>query len=262
MATIQELMNEISNLQKTEEQLYQVLTRNAENIALGKNSAMTDNEINSITSQINSLTASRVNLYNALSKYYQEDVVLEKSVKKTINQQTETLKILERELNKSKQNLAKLEDDKYNQLKMIEINSYFSKQYNAHVKLMRLVTIVGLCMLCTLLLNYIEPLKVASKPLFNIVLIIGAFLIIKVTIDMYLRRNDNYDEFKWGLTPTTSIDSSSNQTTTTTSSECAQAPKPFGENQTGCYGASCCSVGTVWDETTYTCVNKPVSSPN
>jgi hypothetical protein len=93
-----------------------------------------------------------------------------------------------------------------------------------------------------------------------VVATIGAFLIIKVTIDMYLRRNDNYDEYKWGLTPTTTIDSSSNQTTTTTSSECAQAPKPFGENQTGCYGASCCSVGTVWDETTYTCVNKPDSA--
>ena len=33
MANLQELMNEISQLQKTEEQLYKVLTRNAENIA-------------------------------------------------------------------------------------------------------------------------------------------------------------------------------------------------------------------------------------
>jgi hypothetical protein len=250
MATIQELMNEISHLQKTEEQLYKVLTRNAENIALGKDSVMTDSEINTITSQINSLTASRVNLYNALSKYYQQDINLEKSVKKTINQQTETLKILERELNKSKQNLAKLEDDKYNQLKMIEINSYFSKQYDAHIKLMRLITIVGLCMLATLLLNYIAPLKVASRPLFNIVLIVGIILIIKVIIDMYLRRNDNYDEYTWGMAPTTSagVDLANIQSSPI---DISGGTVPF------CYGSSCCSTGTIWDDSSYTCIINP-----
>jgi hypothetical protein len=249
MANVQELMNEISQLQKTEEQLYKVLTRNAENVALGKESSMTDSEINTITNQINALTASRVNLYNALSQYYKHEVVLEKSVKKTIDQQSETLKILERELNKSKQNLAKLEDDKYNQLKMIEINSYFSKQYDAHIKLMRLITIVGLCMLATLLLNYIEPLKVASRPLFNIVLVIGVFLIIKVTIDMYLRRNDNYDEYSWFAAPTTAEGvTQANAETGTSFVSVDGLGVPF------CYGSSCCSTGTVWDDASASCV--------
>uniref|UniRef100_A0A6C0B815 Uncharacterized protein n=1 Tax=viral metagenome TaxID=1070528 RepID=A0A6C0B815_9ZZZZ len=249
MANIQELMNEISQLQKTEEQLYEVLFRNAQNVALGKQSTMTNSEINTIATQINSLTASRVKLYNSLSQYYKHDVVLENSVKKTIKQQTDTLKILERELNKSKQNLAKLEDEKYNQLKMIEINSYFSKQYDAHIKLMRLITIVGICMLATLLLTYIEPLKSASIPLFNIVLVIGVFLIIKVIIDMYLRRNDNYDEYSWFAAPTTDNDVTRvNSETSTSFIDVSGIDVPF------CYGSSCCSTGTVWDEASYTCV--------
>jgi hypothetical protein len=249
MANLQELMNEISHLQKTEEQLYVVLTRNAQNVALGKQSIMTDNEINTITAQINSLTASRVKLYNALSNFYNKEIVLEQSVKKTIDQQTETMKILERELNKSKQNLAKLEDEKYNQLKMIEINSYFSKQYDAHIKLMRLITIVGVCMLATLMLTYVEPLKVASRPLFNIVLVIGIFLILKVTIDMYLRENDNYDEYNWFAAPTTYDGVEKANTETPTSFiDVSGVDVPF------CYGASCCSTGTVWDEASYTCV--------
>jgi hypothetical protein len=249
MANIQELMNEISQLQKTEEQLYEVLFRNAQNVALGKQSTMTNSEINTIATQINSLTASRVKLYNSLSQYYKHDIVLENSVKKTIEQQTDTLKILERELNKSKQNLAKLEDEKYNQLKMIEINSYFSKQYDAHIKLMRLITIVGICMLATLLLTYIEPLKSASIPLFNIVLVIGVFLIIKVIIDMYLRRNDNYDEYSWFAAPTTDNDVTRvNSETSTSFIDVSGVGVPF------CYGSSCCSTGTVWDEASYTCV--------
>ena len=251
MATIQELMNEISRLQKTEEQLYGVLTRNAENIALGKTSTMTDTEINTITSQINSLTATRVKLYNALTNDYKTDVVLEESVKKAINQQAETLKILEAELNKSKENLAKLQDEKYNQLKMIEINSYFSKQYDAHIKLMRLITIIGICMLATLLLNYITPLKVASRPLFNIVLIVGVFLIIKVFIDMYLRRNDEYDEYSWFMAPTTDAGIDLANAPPSTFIDVSGVDIPF------CYGSSCCSTGTMWDEETYSCILNP-----
>ena len=246
--TVQELMNEISQLQKTEEQLYKILSRNAENVALGRGTAMTDSEINSITSQINSLTSGRVTLYNALSKYYKHEVVLEKSVQKSIDQQTETLSILERELNKAKQNLAKLEDDKYNQLKMIEINSYFSKQYDAHIKLMRLVTIVGLCMLGTLLLNYFGPLKAAARPLFNVVLIVGVLLIIKVIIDMYLRRNDNYDEYTWPSAPTTDAGVTQANTKPQFPVDISGVDIPF------CYGANCCSTGTVWDDNSYTCV--------
>ena len=251
MATIQELMNEISRLQKTEEQLYGVLTRNAENIALGKTSTMTDTEINTITSQINSLTATRVKLYNALTNDYKTDVVLEESVKKAINQQAETLKILEAELNKSKENLAKLQDEKYNQLKMIEINSYFSKQYDAHIKLMRLITIVGICMLATLLLNYITPLKVASRPLFNIVLIVGVFLIIKVIFDMYLRRNDEYDEYSWFMAPTTDAGVDAANAPPSTFIDVSGVDIPF------CYGSSCCSTGTMWDDETYSCILNP-----
>lgn len=254
MANLQELMNEISHLQKTEEQLYKVLTKNAENVALGKESIMTDSEINTITTQINTLTSTRVNLYNALAQNYKHEAVLEKSVQKTIDQQTETLKLLERELNKSKQNLAKLEDEKYNQLKMIEINSYFSKQYDAHIKLMRLITIVGMCMLGTLLLNYFEPVKVASRPLFNIVLVVGVFLIIKVIFDMYLRENDNYDEYSWFAAPTTDAGVTTANTETPTSFvDVSGVDVPF------CYGSSCCSTGTVWDDTTSSCILNPKS---
>jgi hypothetical protein len=249
MANIQELMNEILQLQQTEEQLYTVLTQNAENIALGKESGMTDSEINTITSQINALTATRVNLYNALAQNYKHETVLEESVQKTINQQSETLKLLERELNKSKRNLAKLEDDKYNQLKMIEINTYFSKQYDAHIKLMRLITIVGLCMLGTLFLNYFEPLKVASRPLFNIVLIVGILLIIRVVIDMYLRTNIDYDEYTWPTAPTTdSAITSANTNTNTSFIDVSGVDMQF------CVGSNCCSTGTVWDPTSATCM--------
>jgi len=251
MANIQDLMNEITQLQHTEEQLYKVLTRNAEKVALGKESTLTDSEIETITTQINSLTATRVNLYNALALNYQRGVVLETSVKKSMEQQTNTLKLLERELNKSKQNLAKIKDEKYNQLKMIEINSYFSKQYDAHVKLMKLICIVGGCMLFTLLLRYIGPLKIAAGPLFNIVTVIGFFLILKMLIDMYLRKGDNYDEYVWPVGPTNDKDLKDANAKSTAFIDVSGIEIPF------CIGDACCSTGTIWDNETFTCVLDP-----
>jgi hypothetical protein len=243
MANIQTLMDEISQLQKTEEQLYRSLTQNAENVALGKESNMSDAEIETITTQINSLTATRVNLYNTLAKNYHNEIKLERSVGKSIEQQTKTLKILERELNKSKHNLAKLKDEKYNQLKMIEINTYFGKQYENHIQLIKIIVIVGICMLATLLLSFSDKTKSASKPMFNLITIVGSYFIIRKLIDMYLRKNDNYDEYEWPVAPTTDQELSTANSESTSFVDISGISVP-----NMCAGTSCCSVGTVWSD--------------
>ena len=204
---------------------------------------VSDAEIENITNQVNSLTATRVNLYNTLAKNYHNEVRLEQSVSKSMEQQTKTLKILERELNKSKSNLAKLKDEKYNQLKMIEINTYFGKQYENHVQLIKIIIVVGVCMLATLLLNYVEALKPASQPLFNLVTIVGGFFIVRKLVDLYLRKNDNYDEYEWPVAPTTDHD------LTTANAESTSFIDVSGVNILPpgmCFGTSCCSLGTTW----------------
>ena len=251
MANLQALMDEITQIQKTEEQLYNVLTRNAENVALGKESTLTDSEIKIITTQVNSLTTTRVNLYNALSKNYSQGVLLEKSAQQSLDQQAKTMRILERELNKSKENLAKIKDDKYNQLKMIEINSYFSKQYDSHVKLMKLITIIGVCMLLTVLLRYIPMLGFLSIPLFNIVTIVGLGLILKVIIDIYMREGDNYDEYIWPVGPTTRKELTTANADSMSFLDVSGIDVPF------CLGANCCSKGTKWDNETFMCILDP-----
>lgn len=99
---LQDTISKISQLQKTEEQLYSSLTHNAERVALGKTDTFTEEDIKSITEQINSLSAARVNLYNTLSDLYKSQMNVESSMKESIDQQTETLQLLEVELNKSK----------------------------------------------------------------------------------------------------------------------------------------------------------------
>ncbi len=223
---LQDTITKINQLQKTEKQLYDSLTRNAEQVALGKTNVFTEEDTKQITDQINSLSAARVNLYNTLSDLYKSQISSESTMKQSIDQQTETLQLLETELNKSKQKMAALKDEKLNHLKMIEITTYYSKQYDAQKKLMQIVFGVSVCLFISMYFQL--------KPLTIFIVIVGIIWIGYRLINMVLRTGDNYDEFNFFYPPDSSGDS-----------------YPRGFSGPGlekiCVGSICCNNGTVWD---------------
>jgi hypothetical protein len=248
-----DILNKIRQLQTTEEQLYKAITQNAENVALGRPNTFSDLEIQNITTQINSLSAARVNLYNSISNTYHSQAINETNAKSNLEQQTKTLHLLEQELNKSKEKLSTLKDEKHNQLKMIEINTYYSKQYDAHRRLMRMITIVGVCLLFAIGLEY-TPLKVVSTPLTILICVVGGALIVNRGVNMALRRNDNYDEFIWPMAPTTDASlANSNKTGSPISITGLDMPYL-------CTASSCCNEGTVWNDKTGCVVNTELIS--
>ena len=226
---LQDTISKIGQLQKTEEKLYSSLTHNAERVALGKTDTFTEEDIQSITDQINSLSAARVNLYNTLSDLYKSQVNSESSMKESIDQQTETLQLLEEELNKSKKKMSALKDDKLNHLKMIEITTYYSKQYDAQKKLMRSIAILGLCLGLSMYFNI--------KPLTILILVVGSVWIGYRLLNMSFRNNENYDEFNF-FSPSNSGSS--------------DASNPIGLTGPSigkiCVGSVCCNEGTIWDD--------------
>jgi len=243
---LKDTIYKITQLQETEKQLYNALTQNAQNVALGKQS-FSEMEIKNITDQINSLSAARVNLYNTVSKIYESQSITEQGAQKSMEQQTKTLQLLEQELNKAKKNLSTLKNEKLNQLKMIEITTYYSKQYDAQQRLMKMIVIVISCLLISLLLKK-TPLAFISTPLTIFICVVGGFFIAGRILNIILRRNDNYDEFIWPMAPTTDKELSG-----------ANANKKTGITGTGipmCVGTYCCQEGTVWDGKTGCIVDK------
>ena len=240
---LQETLDKISQLQGTEEQLYKALTHNAENVALGKPNTFSDTEIQDITTQINSLSAARVNLYNSLSETYKSQASNETNAQEALDQQTKTLHLLEEQLNKSKKKMAAIQDEKTNQLKMIEITTYYSKQYDAHRRLMKMITIVGTCILIAIGLETMyEPLGVVTKPLVILIMIVGGFFIFKRIVYMILRRSDNYDEFIWPMAPT-------NDTQLLTANDSSSLIDISGVGVPFiCAASTCCNTGTVWSD--------------
>ena len=232
---LQDTINKIEQLQKTEQQLYDALSQNAERVSLGKKDVYSSQDIQNITNQINSLSAARVNLYNTLSELYKSQIHLEKEVKISLDQQTETLQLLEKQLNKSKKELASLENEKLNQLKMIEITTFYSKQYDAQKRLMQMIVIYGISLLICSFVKY--------SPLTYLVAVIGGILIAMRIFNMSMRSNYDYDEIRWLFSPSLNEDDT----------------YPIGLTGPGigylCAGSSCCAEGTEWDNVSG-CVEK------
>ena len=224
---LQDTITKINQLQETEKQLYATLTKNAEQVALGRSNVFTEQEIQQITDQINSLSAARVNLYNTLSELYKAQITSESTMKASIDQQTETLQLLETELNRSKQKMAAIKDEKLNHLKMIEITTYYSKQYDAQKRIMQLIAGFGICLFISM---YFE-----LDALTTLIVLVGIVWIGYRLLNMLMRDNDNYDEFDFFYPPST---------------DGSKHPIGFSGKSIGkiCIGSVCCNKGTIWDE--------------
>ena len=231
---LEDTLEKIDELRETEKTLYQSLINNANKITAGQQALYTTEEVEVITKQINSLSEARVTLYNTLSELNKAVIENDTIMKESIEQQAETLELLEGELNKSKQHLNDLQDNKLNHLKMIEITTYYSKHYDAQKQLMQIMTGIGIALLISVYLNL-------SLVTFIIIIIGIVWIGYRVTL-MYMRTNTNYDEFNF-------MDPEKNPSTLSSSfSSSLSAPS------LSCIGSACCSEGTTWSSTESQCI--------
>ena len=170
----QQVLNNITQLQSQEKELYQSLD----------DVNISNEEKQQIIMKINEISQMRMNLYAGLKDiytYYQENVSASKT---TLGQSVAAVDILENELNQSKLKMNLIEDQKNNKLRLVEINTYFGQKYNANSNLMK--TIVYICIpiiiLAVLFNRGILPSNI-YKLLLVIIISIGIIMIGKQLID-------------------------------------------------------------------------------
>ena len=232
----QQVLNSISQLQTQEKDLYSSL----EDVNL------TSEQKKMIINRINEISQIRINLYSGLKdmfSFFKNNVSTSRD---TLGQTMEAVDILENELNQSKKKINLIEDQKNNKLRLVQINTYFGKRYNAHSKLMK--TIVILCIpiliLSILANNGILPSNIYGL-LVIIILVIGCIIISLQLIDISNRSNMNWDEYAWYFNeddaPTDSTDGSSSS-------------DPWGSITRTCVGEDCCYDGSTYDSERNICV--------
>jgi hypothetical protein len=184
------IINTISKLQELEQKLYTDL----ENSSTSNNLAEQQN----IRDKINSLSQTRIDLFNSLKEMHsmsQNSVINNRS---TLLNSLISLNVMENELNNLKGSLDELNASKENKLKMVQINTYYGKRYKAHSDLMKSIFIICAVILFVVILdkkgflpNNVGPLAVI------ILLVLGIIYVFNKIMDLNKRDNLDFDKYKW-----------------------------------------------------------------
>ena len=130
--------------------------------------------------------------------------------------------------------------------RMVEINTYYSKQYDAYTNIFKIIFAFCIPLVILGMLNKEELLDDTSYFRFSLLIIVIAFFMTVSRIsDMYWRNNINFDNYEWLYnTPPTMEDDKLKRSIIDSNQGIA-----LGGNTATCSGSSCCSNGTYWNNT-------------
>ena len=230
--TIENMLAYLNELQKTEEDLYELLKDDNDS-----------SDKNDIINKINDLSSKRDKLYADMKQMSIDINKQNQGASNNYKNQLAVVNIAEKQLNKEKERLKILNAEKYNKLRMVEINTYYSKKYEA---LGSITIIVISFFLIAFVINYLTSIGIIPASLadtVNPILIgIGLFILLMAYFDILKRSKFNFDEYSF-MKPDDSSSSGD--------SEIGIWPEP---DLGSCVGETCCSEGTTYDEQSDTCV--------
>lgn len=244
--TNEQILNDIQALQQIEKQLFENLESNPQ---------LSSKDQQNMILKINQLSNMRINLYQTLSgvnDFFQN--ALTSSVG-TLQQQTTAVGIIESELNRSKKQLAQLEDSNLNKIRLVEINDYYGEKYAEHSQLMKIViyTLVPIIIIAALNNAGILPSSIYLG-LLIIVSAIGGFYFWKRFASLIMRDNMNYQEYDWGFDPSS---------VRAAPIAAASMSDPWANTLSvsgTCVGQGCCSDGLSWSKTLNQCTTQTTDS--
>jgi len=240
-----QILKNIEKLQNMEKELYKELESNS----VAGNSS-------SIINRINQLSQIRVSLFSSLNYNYQ-------SVQKNVNTaRTELVELLtvvgivEEELNNAKKQLNQMYEIKHEKMRMVEINTYYGKQYRAQGSFLKLVILVSVLLLILAILRK-KGLIMDSlyTVLLGFILVLGGFFIIRRLLDISKRDNMNYDAYDWKYNPDNVIPTVYEYDKAKLKGLIEDIDASISNfNGLDCFGGACCSEGMKYDAAIKKCI--------
>ena len=148
-----------------------------------------------------------------------------------------------------------INEENIKKLRMIEINTYYSKRYKAHIELMKLIIIfiVPILILSILLKKRLIPGGILMyKFIIVFICIIGAYFIFSKIWNLIRRDNIMYDKIAWQFDPK-SLDGVDNTVKKSWWTKNKKDCEKIDMSKT-CYGDDCCADGTTYDYNKKKCI--------
>lgn len=249
----EQTLNDIQGLQNTEQELFNQLN----------NPSLTPEQKNTIVKKINEVSQMRMNLYNNLNSIYSFFNTNVTSSNTTLVEQTNAVKIVEEQLNEAKIKLNEMQKNTTNNMRMVEINTYYGEKYRNYTSIIKLALLFCVPILFFTVLYKAE---IISSGIFSFIIIlllfIGVIMIGTRILDAMHRSDMNYNEYTWGFDKKTAP--SGNSSSSSFSDSNNATPDPWAtasDSSTDCFGESCCYEGTKYDETLDQCVPDSYVAP-
>lgn len=192
----EQIIKKISNLQDVESKKYDDL-----NILLASNPTP-DNiaQQKVLMNDITQLTNIRSQLFNTLLLHAQNNMKVNDAMNANVQDKHTIVTLKENDLNARKSAIAALNQDFENTQRMVDINVYYKKKYEARVKIMKYIVFLCFVVIFFIVLMNLGWLPQEMVIVLVIIIIIGGGLYISSLIyDVYQRNNINFDEYDWGF---------------------------------------------------------------
>jgi len=237
----QQTISGITDLQTIEMKLYTSLDNNK----------LTSEQRSLIIDKINQIAQTRMSMYQGISNMsssYQQTLA---TTNNSLQEQMLAIDIVENELNEAKRRLNLLEAQKNNKLRMVEINTYYGKQYSAHKDIAKNIVYICILVLIVVILGKkgILPPNIYIT-LNGLIITIGAVIIGKQVIKLSNKDNINYDEYNWHFNKATA------PAPPVASSSSSSSSDPWSMPTIACIGSTCCdeAKGFAYDSTQNMCI--------
>ena len=243
-------LTNIRNLQQIELNLFTSLEQGIANTTL------TPVQQTQLVNKINEISRMRINLYSNMgnmSDFYVGN--LGDSVN-LLGQQKETIAIVEKELNEAKKRLEAIQQQRNNNLRLVEINTYYGQRYNDQASMMKWIILVCIPVILLALLNKygILPTRFYTV-LLGVILALSMIFLSWKFIYLISHDNMNYQEYTWNV-------NTGNYPTINTENPDGSS-NPWEMNMgLSCIGQACCSSGMTYSSTENQCLPTSSSSPS
>jgi len=248
-------LENIMRLQEMEKKLYQKLEQET---SVASNVGNYEETI----AQINNLAQSRISLYKTLGNMYEYVQNNVSNSRVDLVDQLTLTRTVEAELADARKHMNELNRIKNDKLRMVDINAYFGKRFQANSGIMKWIILICIPLLLVSVLSkmLIIP-EVIARYLSGIILAVGLFVLVRKSWDLYVRSTMNFDEYNFQESDPDSVHPTVWEYNKKHFNYDIGLKKIIGQIGLDCYGDACCSDGMSYDEEKMQCVIGSVQRP-
>jgi hypothetical protein len=164
--------------------------------------------------------------------------------------QRTAIKFIQTEKERAATNAGSLKQDNMNKRRMAQINTYYTKNYEANTEVMKNIIFISVALIILAILRNKELIPASINTLGIIfVLTLGGIVVGKQVFDIIRRNDHDFDKYDWNFNE----DEMNRKQLLQQNSDPANL-SDMGMGMAPCYGPGCCDVGTTWNAAAKKCI--------